>query len=74
MDGCAANAAALNIAQKGLCIALDEPIPEGCLCTIEVCGATFPNAAIRWLQGGSAGLALEKPMSLRALAFLTNPE
>ena len=68
------DAAALNIAQKGLCIALDEPIPAGCLCTIEVCGAIFPNATIRWLKGDSAGFALEKPMSLRALAFLTNPE
>lgn len=66
------DAVALNIAQRGLCIALDEPMPDGCLCTIEAGGAVFQNAAVRWSKEGRAGFALEIPMSLRTLAFLTN--
>jgi hypothetical protein len=63
---------ARNIAQKGFCITTPEPVPTGCLSTLEIAGAVFENATVRWTDGDQAGFALDKPMSIPTLASLTN--
>ena len=60
----------VNLAHRGLCLLIDQPVVQGSLATIRVGCNLLEAATIKWSDGYEKGIALAQPLSLREMSAM----
>ncbi|MCR2832465.1 hypothetical protein [Parerythrobacter lacustris] len=65
----------VNLAHRGLCVLMDQPVVAGALATVRVGRHLLEAATVKWADGYEKGIALARPLGVRELsAVLRNAE
>lgn len=58
----------VNLAHRGLCVLMDQPVIQGALATVRVGRLLLEAATVKWADGHEKGIALAQPLGMREMS------